>query len=330
MASAPVRHFLDVRYYNTLHGFQYLGSSEDDGSKWFVACLYSIPRVPRDGTWYGEEADGYTQTELLPKMLEKAGFWVRNGDEDPPRDRAILDDFIGHPYVAVKHKRDAPACINALLSLGCKLTVQTKLRAFYEPKDAPYSLETSERLAIKGIRELLSSGRTPTKVGHWIGGSVIPDIVLYEHLWKSEEGKKFARDAISQEPWLAQRIDEPLFLRDDPRQPFDQSIDWPPVIEEAPPIIPSAALKPAAALPPRKRAPVNKKGQEDTDMESWSAWIEEPVTCIVCMEKPADTLVLPCNHQVACRACSDRLKSTPNAHKCILCRQSITSVVTDG
>lgn len=53
--------------------------------------------------------------------------------------------------------------------------------------------------------------------------------------------------------------------------------------------------------------------------------------CLVCKERPPQTLVLPCGHVVVCMECSlvlqtDRL----NAHRCILCRTEITEILTPG
>lgn len=54
------------------------------------------------------------------------------------------------------------------------------------------------------------------------------------------------------------------------------------------------------------------------------------VRCVCCLDKPADTLVLPCMHSVACRACSQKLRDTPNRVRCIVCRARITQVLEDG
>ena len=51
--------------------------------------------------------------------------------------------------------------------------------------------------------------------------------------------------------------------------------------------------------------------------------------CCICLERPPDTFVLPCQHQVVCRACSEALKATPNAFVCVICRQAITEVLMD-
>jgi hypothetical protein len=49
--------------------------------------------------------------------------------------------------------------------------------------------------------------------------------------------------------------------------------------------------------------------------------------CMVCMERPPQTVALPCGHKVVCEACSAALKVDPNNRRtCIICRQPIDDV----
>ena len=51
------------------------------------------------------------------------------------------------------------------------------------------------------------------------------------------------------------------------------------------------------------------------------------VTCVVCMERPPDTLVLPCGHCVVCVECSKKLKTSDTvAHLCVYCKQKIEGI----
>lgn len=50
----------------------------------------------------------------------------------------------------------------------------------------------------------------------------------------------------------------------------------------------------------------------------------EKELCIVCMDKEANTMVLPCEHCVVCKECSVQLEKTNNNWSCIKCRQAIT------
>ncbi len=49
--------------------------------------------------------------------------------------------------------------------------------------------------------------------------------------------------------------------------------------------------------------------------------------CVICMEEAPSTMVLPCNHCVVCRKCSEKLQATSDAKTCIYCRQPITHVL---
>ena len=62
---------------------------------------------------------------------------------------------------------------------------------------------------------------------------------------------------------------------------------------------------------------------------------EEPVTkrirtpedtCVVCMDKDANTMVTPCNHICVCSDCSKDLEGTPSAKRCMHCNGPITGI----
>lgn len=55
----------------------------------------------------------------------------------------------------------------------------------------------------------------------------------------------------------------------------------------------------------------------------------EPVKCVVCMERIANTIALPCEHVVVCHLCSVKLAQTHFAHQCVYCRQQIEEVLSD-
>jgi hypothetical protein len=54
---------------------------------------------------------------------------------------------------------------------------------------------------------------------------------------------------------------------------------------------------------------------------------EEEFLCIICMENPPDTMVLPCRHVTVCRRCSALLPNTADRYTCCRCRNSIYKVV---
>ena len=69
-------------------------------------------------------------------------------------------------------------------------------------------------------------------------------------------------------------------------------------------------------IPSRKRRKLGKPSEPIATQE-----------CVVCKDGEANTTVVPCCHTVACKACSDRLKTSINAKTCILCRQTITHIL---
>lgn len=65
-------------------------------------------------------------------------------------------------------------------------------------------------------------------------------------------------------------------------------------------------------------------------VEEEAAPAPEPDLCMVCMSTHPETLVMPCGHSVACGECSRGLVGTINAHRCIVCRTPIESILVDG
>ncbi len=313
-----------LRYYTTLHGFEY-GGNDDGTDVWYVACLYTKPAKEifdrATNTYKPNEAKRYKREEFLREVLKRCGMW--DGAGEPPRDRLRLDSFVNADFIEVRRRGEAPAVINAVLSLGYSAQPKSLPMVTFEPSDAPYTIEKAEHILLaRYIRTMLRPG---VHVSQFV--DIFTDKILDERLWKTPEGKRFARAALAQEPWLAKELPERLLVRDDPRHPFDPSVDWPPPVEDEAASCgkepPAAPRVPAAAAAPRD-APNEKKRPADAFSSSEE---DEPQTCVVCDERPADTRVLPCNHRVACRVCSDKLKTTPNARLCIVCRQEITEVI---
>jgi hypothetical protein len=50
---------------------------------------------------------------------------------------------------------------------------------------------------------------------------------------------------------------------------------------------------------------------------------------MVCFDRPANTLVLPCGHVAVCSVCAVLLRETADARRCVRCRRPITEVLVD-
>lgn len=85
-----------------------------------------------------------------------------------------------------------------------------------------------------------------------------------------------------------------------------------------------------------------QKAAQDHKLFQYSKWWwvppreplqEEPEICSICLNKPANTMVLPCSHVVLCDACSRELAKKPelvDAKVCVQCRQPITEVLYES
>lgn len=52
----------------------------------------------------------------------------------------------------------------------------------------------------------------------------------------------------------------------------------------------------------------------------------EPDECSICLDRKANTLVMPCEHSVVCETCSKDLKNTNDRSVCCHCRNPIDAV----
>jgi hypothetical protein len=67
----------------------------------------------------------------------------------------------------------------------------------------------------------------------------------------------------------------------------------------------------------------DSKLEESSEME-----IDDKITeCMICFDRPPNTMVLPCEHCVVCKECSIGLKNTNDHHTCVRCRRRITHIL---
>lgn len=97
-------------------------------------------------------------------------------------------------------------------------------------------------------------------------------------------------------------------------------------------LLSEAAVRAGAAAMARAAAAAAGRGVDGERVEDVAAAVPppDPDMCMVCMGTHAETLVMPCGHSVACQECSQGLVGTINAHRCIVCRTPIESILVDG
>lgn len=86
-----------------------------------------------------------------------------------------------------------------------------------------------------------------------------------------------------------------------------------------------APSSPSSPIPiPTTSSGAKRKECEEEEEEEEEEWEEE---CMICMERVADTLVLPCEHCVVCSKCSVALRNTNDAKTCVQCRRPIKHIL---
>jgi hypothetical protein len=203
-----------------------------------------------------------------------------------------LDDWIGRDYLSVHwseyHRRFD--VLSAMLLRGYAFQTQTKGMPAFGKREGDGPLFTQallERRVMTQCRELieLNAGLI----------DMVDDACCEEWNWSSDEGRAFARMLRERKAARGRRA------YDETRENF---YNWP-LFQAYDP----ATLRTIAPESPALEHPVE---QQQRDL------------CMCCMDRPADTMVLPCEHAVVCSDCSRQLEATNNSWLCIKCRQPIT------
>lgn len=82
-----------------------------------------------------------------------------------------------------------------------------------------------------------------------------------------------------------------------------------------------------------KPVEVEKKRKHEDEPEQEKVVVDvvaDAQICMICLDVPANTMVLPCQHVVVCKSCSNNLRQTNDRRTCCYCRCPITFVLADG
>lgn len=240
----------------------------------------------------------------------------------------MFDDFIGHGYLSVHWTEFSKieAVLTALLQKGHSFQLVNCMNLPYSPEkgDSMFRWSTLEEKVIQRLKKLLADPLFADARNELLFREQFTD----PWIWKTDEGKALCKRL---------RHLKHLPVEADEKENFwkwpcfkDVSKDW-----ECRPLTAAESTVPAcqpltspvAVTPPPDGAASDKTLPEPEKDAFPAAWTEEPITCIICMDAKADTMVLPCMHQVVCRACSRALQDTDNATRCVICRQDIKEVV---
>lgn len=221
--------------------------------------------------------------------------------------------------------------MTTILHAGCPLFTQTRMCVNVHADD----IEASESLTPAKLEEIIArrvmeklhtiaSDRQEGRRENWrvAMNHAVKDVTdyypaIYAHpsYWITERG----RDLLE----YMRQYDPEDRLRGDSSDEEVDTTDWD--VERLPPRF--VPLPPADMLEQKEKQGVKRPVEASTVAPIDDA--SDTPLCVVCLENVADTLVLPCMHQVVCQACSGQLRKTPNARKCVVCRGTISSIEVD-
>ena len=206
------------------------------------------------------------------------------------------DNYIGRGYLAVRwdEYNKITRILNVMLEMGCSFSTVTKLNVHFR-SDEIYSPELEELKALQMYEKYEKDFGCimPT----------LPDAALKIWNWKTPEGRAFCQKHRSRNHKKPPNLQSkgnyylwPIFQNYDPTTLLDREVG-------------SVEAIVVSVIP--VRAP------PDEDDES----------CLICFDRPADTMVMPCEHRVVCRSCSIGLRKTNDKQTCIRCRRPITHIL---
>lgn len=318
ITTSPGKALAMARYFNTNHGFQPYDNKlivamtpPDMNIDKLPTCITSVPGFTYDD-FIGHPylAIDSAERDRIPGLVDAllATLQVERLP-DPPKQPLLPDQpqmpyqatfVVGYDVIRPEPSRYVPIVVTEDGHIFSNdpfkpfIRLQTKLRPMYTGGDT-YSIERSEQLFIAEQTKLYNQMREVNPQAHMWQVFDLCGVNSKASLWKTPEGKALARDMADTSP--------------DDFGPggFITRLVWATKCEH--PLI-DFPLTPA---PPTTDAPATN----------------EPDVCMICLDRPPNTLVLPCMDCVVCRECSEQLKQTPDATTCVRCRRPIHDILSD-
>ena len=201
-------------------------------------------------------------------------------------------DFIGHCFLTVHYSDEylIEKILNQLLKNGISFLTHNKLEIKFDPNiHDEYSREIEESLAIQEMRSNIKNYNYSFRVQ-------LKGKHAYTHPWnwQTNEGKQFSFE-------LRRLLNCKHLSCNNPQHDYRQ---WSCFKESQSP----------------------KESLESLESHESSEQVET-MECMICLDSQANTMVLPCEHCVVCKDCSDKLVFTNDAKICVRCRRPITHVL---
>jgi hypothetical protein len=301
MAECPddLRKRAIILYYNGIHGFQ--APDDKNGVSLrdsFVICYVGgIDNVGKE-----DDADYHQLTIQLRKESKSEtvtfGYWLNN-------------DYLKIHWSEYPLIKDI---FNALLRMKLSFTTRNHAEAHFDARvDLFFTFEEMERRSIANIRQLISLLPLYNQIN---------DAFYEEWNYITPEGVRFCKEEMQKRSYYFARYDTE-------RENYFQ---WE-LFNDYDKVTLLSNQSPSSMM-----EPVSFKEREIHDLSKTTTTtttttndnkaatvVEGDNTCMICLEREANTMVLPCEHVVVCNTCSLQLEVDQSLSRdhCIKCRQHI-------
>jgi len=240
-------------------------------------------------------------------------------------------DYLGHEYLTIHHSEWAliPRVFPAALEAGCSYVWANipNLKPATRFVGELFSFEAHERATVeefKKLSETFGDRENPWKFTFELLRE--PKAMRRLYNYRTEQGKMFCAE-------LRARVGKPI---DTSSRAALTALPW---WYELPEV--DQACREYTVLHhaewskreiPEKQEEEEEEKEEEEEPEAKrrkSESADDMVECLVCHERVANTLVLPCQHIVVCQLCSVNLAQTHWARECLYCQQHIEQVLQD-
>ncbi len=248
-----------------------------------------------------------------------------------PPGKIWITDFLGREWVTidVAYYNQIPRIFNTLLGAGYRVLTHTPVKTEFKPGQT-FDLRSFELHLIESVMlnvNMMDHIKDEQARWDYTRRMLQMRTLLKPYNWSTPEGRafcamlraRFRKDAVPKDR-NGNRFGDARYVA--ACREHGILIAGPDPIGSAMPVADPVAVAPvipliAVAESVPKKVHVEREIQEEDDDDG---------ICQVCMDKEADTLVLPCEHRVVCSACSIRLRATADNRICVRCRNPITHV----
>lgn len=311
---------LNIRHANTLHGLNPFSSKGHIVGLIFIYKQHGFSPNYCTKELTAEDSSNY-QSRLIDKLAENN---IIVDQDEVYLSSSYAGEFLG---VGLKYRNYSPEIINTCLSLGLCIRMQTNLQTFYRPQDAPFSLETSEKLSLRNLNDVFGKYPDLLESKAWLYGDV--------RMWITDEGKQFAQKVRQRFPECIKEADEEHYLLlselDNPLLDFPmQAVNNPSVSPATDDVkkddVKKDDVKSVGTNVERVDVKSAEINMERVDVKSTEINIEkmedDNMLCIMCMENEKN-IAFNCGHVLLCEKCESKVSLCPACRKVINTRIKI-------